>query len=157
MSIAHFFILDPWTEPQAFRHTHCTLWKMFFLMWRRVQFKVQFTSNWSLGFWSLDHCLSETESQFTPVYKSSPKPGSASCLIPKSSPKPNSSLVPKLGPKPSSNPYLVPKSSPICSSNSCPVLEIGPNSGCVLRGSWYPEPALFDTQIYLVMQVPTQH
>jgi len=26
-------------------------------MWRRVEFKVQFASNWSLGFWSLDPCL----------------------------------------------------------------------------------------------------
>ncbi len=28
-----------------------------YIMWRRVQFKVQFAWNWSLGFWSLDSCL----------------------------------------------------------------------------------------------------
>jgi hypothetical protein len=26
-------------------------------MWKRVQFKIQFASNWSLGFWSLGLCL----------------------------------------------------------------------------------------------------
>jgi hypothetical protein len=49
-----FFILDLPIEPQTFRHTHPTLRKSVFLMWRRVQFKVQFASNWSFGFWSLD-------------------------------------------------------------------------------------------------------
>jgi hypothetical protein len=53
-----FFILDLWIGPQASRHTHCTLGtKRFFLMWRRVQFKVQFASNCSVDFWSLDPCL----------------------------------------------------------------------------------------------------
>jgi hypothetical protein len=56
-SITHIWYwtleLDP--ELATFRHTYCTL-HSYFLMWRRVQFevqfKVQFASNWfpSLGF-----------------------------------------------------------------------------------------------------------
>ncbi len=47
--VNHIFLIY-WTmelDPQAFRHTCCTLWKGVFLMWKRVQFKVQFVSNWS--------------------------------------------------------------------------------------------------------------
>jgi hypothetical protein len=51
-----FFLLVSQIGPQAFKRTHCT-----FLIkksiWKRVQFKVQFASNWSLGFWSSDPCL----------------------------------------------------------------------------------------------------
>jgi len=56
MSITHFLY---WTLKLDLKplDTHCTLRKNIFLMWRRVQFKVQFASNWSLGFWSLDPCL----------------------------------------------------------------------------------------------------
>jgi len=49
----HIFILNPkpldtLIVPQE---------KVFFLIWRRVQLKVQFASNWSHSFWSLDSCL----------------------------------------------------------------------------------------------------
>ncbi len=52
-----FFILNSQIGPQAFRHSHYTLRFLFFLMWRRVQFKVHFASNWSLGLWSVEPCL----------------------------------------------------------------------------------------------------
>ncbi len=52
-----FLILDLQIGPQAFRHIHYTIRKNVFLLWKKVQFKVQFASNWSLGFWSLDPCL----------------------------------------------------------------------------------------------------
>jgi hypothetical protein len=45
-----FLILNPRIEPQAFRYTYCTSRKNLFLMWRKVRFKVQFASHWSLGF-----------------------------------------------------------------------------------------------------------
>jgi hypothetical protein len=50
-------VLNLQIGPQAFRHTHYTIRKNVFLMWRRVQFKVQFASNWSLDFWSLGPCV----------------------------------------------------------------------------------------------------
>jgi hypothetical protein len=48
-----FLISNPQIGPQAFIHTRSiSRKKRFFLMWRKVQFKVQFASSWSLGFWS---------------------------------------------------------------------------------------------------------
>jgi len=48
-----FFMLDPWIGPHTFKHIQCTLGKVFFVMWRKVEFKVQFALNWSLGPWTL--------------------------------------------------------------------------------------------------------
>jgi hypothetical protein len=49
-----FFILNLWIEPQAFRHTHCTIKKSVF---KNVNMGPIQGSIWSLGFWSLDPCL----------------------------------------------------------------------------------------------------
>jgi hypothetical protein len=52
-----FSILDLQIGPQGFEHTHHTLEiLLIFNMKKKVQFKLQFASNWSLGFWSLDPC-----------------------------------------------------------------------------------------------------
>jgi hypothetical protein len=53
-----FFISVPQIEPPTFRHIHCTLGISFFNLKKKVQFKVQFASNWSLHLclkWSLQH------------------------------------------------------------------------------------------------------
>jgi hypothetical protein len=63
-----FLILNPPIGPQAFRHTRCTLRIKKILYLKKVkilqvQFKIQFASNWSLGFClklplkSSSHCL----------------------------------------------------------------------------------------------------
>jgi hypothetical protein len=52
-----FLILDSQIRTQAFKHTHCTLRKKKRIMWKRVQFRVQFVLNWSLGFKFLDFYL----------------------------------------------------------------------------------------------------
>jgi hypothetical protein len=39
-----FFILDLQIEPQAFKHIHCVIRKCVFLMWKKVQLKIQFVS-----------------------------------------------------------------------------------------------------------------
>ncbi len=45
-----FWISNLQIGPKALNTLVVTLKKNVFLMWRRVQFKVQFASNWSLGF-----------------------------------------------------------------------------------------------------------
>jgi hypothetical protein len=52
-----FFYIEPSIGPQALRHTHYTLGKNVFLNVKKGSVKIQFASNWSLGFWSLDPCL----------------------------------------------------------------------------------------------------